>query len=105
VVTGFLTIGAATTVVGDIKAREGVSIGHRAAVHVAVTCEKRVYAYKDSRAWGPVVSESDILIGACAVIGLPDAPTTVSARNVIVEDGAVMHGTLWAREIGMVKRA
>ena len=103
VVTGFLTIGAATTVIGDIKAREGVSIGHRAAVHGAVTCEKRVYAYKDSRAWGPVVSESDILIGACAVIGLPEAPTTVSARNVIVEDGVVMHGTLWAREIGMVK--
>ena len=103
VVTGFLTIGAATTVIGDIKAREGVSIGHRAAVHGAVTCEKRVYAYKDSRAWGPVVSESDILIGTCAVIGLPDAPTTVSARNVIVEDGVVMHGTLWAREIGMVK--
>ena len=103
VVTGFLTIGAATTVIGDIKAREGVSIGHRAAVHGAVTCEKRVYAYKDSRAWGPVVSESDILIGACAVIGLPDEPTTVSARNVIVEDGVVMHGTLWAREIGMVK--
>ncbi len=105
VVTGFLTIGAATTVIGDIKAREGVSIGHRAAVHGAVTCEKRVYAYKDSRAWGPVVSESDILIGACAVIGLPDAPTTVSARNVIVEDGVVVHGTLWAREIGMVKPA
>ena len=105
VVTGFLTIGAATTVVGDVKAREGVSIGHRAAVHGAVTCEKRVYAYKESRAWGPVVSESDILIGACAVIGLPDEPTTVSARNVIVEDGVVMHGTLWAREIGMVKPA
>lgn len=105
VVTGFLTVGAATTVIGDIKARQGVSIGHRAAVHGAVTCEKRVYAYKESRAWGPVVSESDILIGACAVIGLPDAPTTVSARNVIVEDGVVMHGTLWAREIGMVKPA
>jgi len=105
VVTGFLTIGAATTVVGDIKAREGLSIGHRAAVRGAVTCEKRVYAYKDSRAWGPVVSESDILVGACAVIGLADAPTTVSARNVIVEDGVVMHGTIWAREIGMVKPA
>jgi len=105
VVTGFLTIGAATTVIGDIKAREGVSIGHRAAVHGAVTCEKRVYAYRDSRAWGPVISESDILIGSCAVIGLPHALTTVSARNVIVEDGVVMHGTLWAHEIGMVKPA
>lgn len=105
VVTGFLTIGVATTVVGDIKAREGVSIGHRAVVQGAVTCEQRVYVFKHAQAWGPVVSESDILIGAHALIGLPDAQTTVSARNVIVEDGAVVHGTLWAREIGMVKQA
>ncbi|MDI1239945.1 MAG: polymer-forming cytoskeletal protein [Polaromonas sp.] len=105
VVTGFLTIGAATTIVGDIKAREGVSIGHRASVQGAVTCEKRVYVYKEASAWGPVVSESDILIGASALVGLPEAPTTVTARNIIVEDGVVVHGTLWAREIGMVKQA
>lgn len=104
VVTGFLTIGSATTIVGDIKAREGLSIGHRASVQGAVTCEKRVYVFKDARVWGPLVSESDILIGANAVIGLPDAQTTVSALNVIVEDGVVVHGTLWAREIGMVKK-
>ena len=103
--TGFLTIGAATTVVGDIKEREGVGIGHRASVQGAVTSEKRVYVYKEARAWGPVVSESDILIGANAQVGLPDAPTTVTARNIIVEDGVVVHGTVWAREIGMVKQA
>ncbi|MBA3592478.1 MAG: polymer-forming cytoskeletal protein [Pseudomonadota bacterium] len=105
VVTGFLTVGAGTTVIGDVKAREGVSIGHRASVQGAVTCEKRVYVYKDARAWGPVVSESDILIGASALVGLPDVPTTVTASNIIVEDGVVVHGTVWAREIGMVKQA
>jgi len=51
------------------------------------------------------VSESDILIGANALVGLPDAPTTVTARNIIVEDGVVVHGTVWAREIDMVKQA
>jgi predicted acyltransferase (DUF342 family) len=103
VVTGFLTIGAATTVTGDIKARKGVSIGPRASVQGAVTCEKRVYVFNDARVVGPVISESDILIGASAVIGLPDAQTTVSARNIIVEDGAIVHGAIWAHEIGMVK--
>lgn len=105
VVTGFLTIGMGTTVVGDIKAREGVSMGYGAAVHGAVTCEKRVYVFKQARAWGPLVSESDVLIGAGAVIGLPDAQTTVSANNIIVEDGATIHGTVWAHEVGMVKAA
>ena len=105
VVTGFLTIGSGTTVVGDIKAREGVSIGHRASVQGAVTCEKRVYVFKEARALGPVISESDILIGAEAVVGTPDALTTVSANNIIVESGARVHGTVWAHEIGMVKPA
>lgn len=105
VVTGFLTIGMGTRVIGDIKAREGVSMGYGAEVQGAVTCEKRVYVFKQARAWGPLVSESDVLIGAGAVIGLPDAQTTVTANNIIVEDGVTVHGTVWAREIGMVKAA
>ncbi len=105
VVTGFLTIGMGTRVIGDIKAREGVSLGYGAEVRGAITCEKRVYVFKQARAWGPLVSESDVLIGAGAVIGLPEAQTTVTANNIIVEDGVTVHGTVWAREIGMVKAA
>lgn len=103
VVTGFLIIGKNTTVVGDIKAREGISIGRRASVEGAMTCEKRIYIFKDATVAGPVVSESDILVGARAVIGLPDALTTVTARNIIIEEGAAVHGEVWAHEIGMVK--
>ena len=105
VVTGFLTIGTGTTVIGNIKAREGLSVGGRAVIEGAITCEKRVYMFKNSRAYGPVVSESDILIGTDAVVGLPDAQTTVTARNIIVENGVLVHGTVWAHEIGMVKAA
>lgn len=103
IVTGFLTIGQDTTVVGDIKAREGFSLGRRASVEGAITCEKRIYIFKEARALGPVVSESDILIGARSVIGLPDALTTVSALNIIIEEGATVHGAVWAHEVGMVK--
>lgn len=103
VVTGFLTIGEGTTVVGDIKARDGISVGHLASVEGAVTCEKRVYMFNKARALGPVVAEGDILLGAHTLVGLPDAPTTLSAVNIIIESGAVVHGMIWAREIGMVK--
>ena len=103
VVTGFLTVGQDTTVLGDIKARIGVSIARRARVEGSITCEKRIYVFKDARALGPIVSESDILIGARAVIGLPDAMTTVTAHNIIIEEGATIHGAVWAHEIGMVK--
>lgn len=103
VVTGFLIIGKGTTVVGDVKAREGISISRHGQVEGAITCEKRIYVFKDAAALGPVVSESDILLGARAVIGLPNALTTVTARNIIVEEGVVIHGEVWAHEIGMVK--
>ena len=103
VVTGFLTIGQDTTVVGDIKARVGLSLARRASVEGAITCEKRIYIFKDAKAWGPIVSESDILIGARSVIGLPDAMTTVTANNIIIEAGAKVHGAVSANEIGMVK--
>ena len=103
VVTGFLVIGKDTTVVGDVKAREGVSISRRGRVEGAITCEKRIYVFREASAFGPVVSESDILVGAHAVIGSPDALTTVTARNIIVEKGATVHGEVWAHEIGMVK--
>lgn len=105
VVTGFLIVGEGTTVVGDVKAREGISIAKNAEVQGAVTCEKRVYLFAASRVFGPLVSEGDVLIGANAVIGQPVAQTTISARNIIVEDGVVVHGAVWAHEIGMVKSA
>lgn len=105
VVSGFLTIGQGTTVVGDIKARSGVSIGRGASVKGAVTCERRVYVFREACVLGPLICESDVLIGASAVIGQLLVPTTVSANNIIVEMGAIVHGTIWAHEIGMVKSA
>ena len=103
IVTGFLTVGQDTTVMGDIKARIGLSIARRACVQGAITCEKRIYLFRDASVLGPVVSESDILIGTRATIGLPNAMTTVTATNIIIEEGARVHGAVWAHEIGMVK--
>ena len=105
VVTGFLTIGSGTTLVGDVKARDGLSLGPGASVMGAITCEKRIYMFPHAMAYGPVVSEGDILIGASALVGLPDAPTTVSGLNIVVEEGVMVHGTVWAHEVGMVKQA
>ena len=103
VVTGFLSIGANTTVVGDIKAHEGISLGQGVFIDGATTCTKRIYVLENARVLGPVISENDILIGSNTQIGLLESPTTVTARNIIVEEGAVVHGAIWAHEIGMVK--
>lgn len=105
IVTGFLSVSAGTTVSGDIKAREGIAIGPNSHVKGAITCEKRIHLWHDAQVLGPVVSESHILVGQNAVVGRVDAPTTVSAEIVIAESGSRVHGTVWARELGMVKAA
>jgi cytoskeletal protein CcmA (bactofilin family) len=49
---------------------------------------------------GPVLAEGEITIGAGAQIGAPNMLTTVSARSIRIEPGALIHGTVWARESG-----
>ncbi|MET0311899.1 MAG: polymer-forming cytoskeletal protein [Burkholderiaceae bacterium] len=105
VVTGFLTIGAGAVLAGDVKARKGLSVGPGAHVLGAITCEKRIYMFPGSVARGPLICESDVLLGSGAVVGAPDAPTTVSANNMVVEEGVIAYGAVWAHEVGMVRVA
>lgn len=103
IVTGFLSISDSTCVVGDIKARQGFRLGNHATVEGAITCETGVHLLEHCRVHGPLISEKDLIIGAYTVVGLAHAQTTVSARNIIVQQGAIVHGSVWAHEIGMVK--
>lgn len=103
IVTGFLSISAGSTVSGDIKAREGLHIGPNSRVNGAITCEKHIQLWQNAQVLGPVVSESHVLIGQNSVVGQVDTPTTISAQIVIAESGSRVHGTIWARELGMVK--
>lgn len=103
IVTGFLSVGAGTTLVGDVKARQGVALAEGAAVHGALTCERRVHLARQSYVQGPVVSETDILLESGTRIGQPDRPTTVSGRDIVVDEGVTVHGSIWAHELGMVR--
>ena len=102
VVTGRLVIGNYTTIIGDVKVREGTIVGNGARVVGSLTCEDRIYILDHAQVAGPLISETDIVLGAGAVIGRMDAPTTVSAENIVAKSGAVAHGTLWARNVGVV---
>lgn len=102
VVTGVLSIGSDAVVDGDIKARKGILIGARARITGAVFCENGIHVFHGSYVAGPLVSESHLMLGAGAWLGTPDAPTTVSAGVILVEEGVVAHGTVWARQAGVV---
>lgn len=102
VVTGRLIIGNYTTIIGDVKVREGTIIGTGVRIIGSLTCEDRIYILDHAEVAGPLISETDIVLGAGTVIGRLDAPTTVSAENIIAKAGARSHGTLWARNVGVV---
>jgi hypothetical protein len=102
IVTGCLVIGANTKVIGDIKARGGVVVGFKAHVVGSLTSEQRIQIEGEAVVHGPVISETDILIGAYSRVGKPEQPTTITAENIIAEVGSIAHGTVWARDLGVV---
>lgn len=104
IVTGVLTIGHGTTVIGDIKARKGLLVQEGASVQGAVTCEKDIHVFSEASVLGPLLSERDIVLELNAAIGLPEAPTSISARNILVSEGVIVHGSIWAHDIGMMRQ-
>jgi cytoskeletal protein CcmA (bactofilin family) len=102
VVTGVLVIGDGSVIEGSVKARKGIQVGRGARGTGSVVCENGLHVLRDARIEGPLVSETHLLIGAGARLGRPHALSTVSASALIVEEGVVAHGTVWARRAGVV---
>jgi len=102
VVTGKLTIGAGAHVAGAIKSRRDLVIDDGAVVEGAVVSGRDLRVGRGCRLHGPVVAERFARIGAGTRIGTLAVPTTLAARRLAVEGGAVAHGTVWAREVGEV---
>lgn len=104
IVTGILTIGSRTKVIGDIKACKGLLVLNGASVQGAVTCNKNIYVFSDASVLGPLLSERDVILDTNVLIGLPEAPTSVSARNILVNEGVIVHGSIWAHDVGVVRQ-
>jgi cytoskeletal protein CcmA (bactofilin family) len=102
VVTGVLSVSAGTVIEGNVKARKGILLGPGARVLGSVISEAAIHFLEGAAADGPVVSETDVLLGQGSRVGKATAPSTVSACGVIVEAGAVAHGTVWAHRMGVV---
>lgn len=102
IVTGRLFIGQGTEIYGDVKARSGAVVGPQVRIEGSLISEKQIQILEQAFIAGPVISETAILIGAHCRLGLPLRPTTVSAENILAEAGSIAHGTVWARDLGVV---
>lgn len=102
VVAGALRLGTCAVVHGDVKARKGMVVGIGSHIDGAATCEQDIHFLEGSSAAGPVISEQGAFLAARVRIGAPEALTTLSAATVVAEAGAQVHGTAWARQVGVV---
>ena len=102
IVTGRLFIGDGTEIRGDIKARNGAVVGQQARIEGSLISEKQIQILEQATIAGPVISETAILIGAQCRLGTLERPTTVSAEKILAEAGSIAHGTVWARNLGVV---
>ena len=79
---------------GDLEAGAGCQLTGNAVV------EGRIELGPNCIVGGSLLSETEIVLGAGCVVGAPGRLATVAAPRVRVAPGVVVHGTIWASDIG-----
>ena len=102
VAVGKVTIADNVLVIGSVKARAEAEIGSGTHLEGTIVSRGPMSIARQCYVKGPVLSEEEIVIGAGTQIGTPASPTTVSAPRIRIAHGAVVCGSIWARELGEV---
>ncbi|HUQ28796.1 MAG TPA: hypothetical protein VM051_09390 [Usitatibacter sp.] len=102
VVGGMLHVGEGARVCGSVKAHRGVVAGRGSMIEGAVVSRRDIHLRAGCEIGGPVVSEADIVIGEDVVVGSAGRRTSITAESILVGEGTVTHGTVWAHDVGVV---
>jgi hypothetical protein len=102
VASGKVTIAGNVRVTGSLKSHTGIQIASGAELDGAVISRGNLAIGSRCYIRGPVLGEEELVIGAGTQIGSPGMPTTVSAPRIRLSPGALVFGTVWAREKGEV---
>lgn len=97
IVQGALNLGMGSVVVGNIKAHGKVRLEKGVRVTGALVSEAEIEIGSNGDIAGPVVSETGVWIGAGTTIGSLELATSVTAPEIQVGYGVIVHGTVWAR--------
>lgn len=102
VVRGTLRVGSGARVCGDVKGDQGVMVENGARLEGSLISATTMHIGTDCAIHGPIIAEKLLTLATGSRCGSVEDPTTVSAPWIEVEEGAVVFGTLWAREDGKV---
>jgi cytoskeletal protein CcmA (bactofilin family) len=102
VTRGRLHIGAGARMLGSVKSHEHMTLEAGVKVEGSLISASSMRIGPDCRITGPVIAEREITIETGTRCGSVQAPTTVSAPTIEIEDGVTVFGTIWARTEGQV---
>lgn len=105
VVRGSLLVGANAWVEGSIKCHGDLVVQAGARIDGALVCSGNMSIGPGCTLGGPLVCEQKIVVEAGTVLGSLALETTATANEIRVREGVVVHGTVWARELGYVALA
>jgi predicted acyltransferase (DUF342 family) len=105
VVGGKLIVGIGAFIQGSVKSKGNLRLKGDLRIDGSVVGARSVRIGPGSIIAGPVVGEREIVIQTGSVIGSPHKPTTITAPLIRIEEGAIVHGTVWARDEGYVGAA
>jgi len=102
VARGKLHIGAGALIRGSVKSSRDMVLESGVCVQGSLISARRMRIGAGCSIHGPVLAERQMVVATGTYLGAQQRPTSVSAPQVLVEEGVVVFGTLWAREHGEV---
>jgi predicted acyltransferase (DUF342 family) len=88
---------------GSLKAKHDAVIGSGTRIDGSIVVGESLHIGEDCYIRGPVLAEGCIAVGRGTRIGSFEVPTTISAPAIHLRSGAVVHGTIRARQSGQVE--
>lgn len=105
VVYGNLTIRRGAAIHGSVKARGTLRLESAVTVRGALISGTDLIIGTACAVCGPLMAEQQVDIDAGVVVGTLEKLTTVTAPHIHITSGVIVHGTVWAREQGMTRKA
>jgi cytoskeletal protein CcmA (bactofilin family) len=102
IVSGRVRVGANSIVRGSIKSHGALELSPGVTIDGSLVSRTHLVVGDDCVVSGIIVAEGSIQIGSGTRIGSETALSTVTAPTIRMAPGAAVHGTVWARESGLV---
>lgn len=104
IVHGDARLGANCVVHGSLKVHGRLALGPDCVIDGACVVTGEVQVGANVLMAGPLIGEAQVNIGPAAIIGRPDAETSVNGERVTLAPAATVHGSIWAKvEAGALK--